>query len=466
MDDTVKRAQARGPRSGLVWMAAALGTLLAVLVLHPGQYPFDSAFQLWQARSGDYWNVTPVSMPLLWSLLLHVFDDPSSLLWLNLAMYWTGIALCFDAVQGPRVLRGVLALACGLFPLSLVQMGHLLSDAHLAALLVLIAGLVADGLTARRRAPLVAALLLLVIAGGIRHNALLATLPFAVLLARALVAGSSARRAWMFGSAGIVLATLVVSFALDRVFVVERKTTWPSIALWDLAAISLEVDRLLLPDFTHGPGLSLAELRETGAFDPATNTRLFERSRSGIGSGLGRGYAPQELAGLRASWWSAVTTHPLAWLRHRARTFALLAGPARSEPHGLVYFAGYTRFADNPDRPPAALAADWNAGFYALAERLRPGWLFSAWPPLAMLALAGLLAWSRRREPLGVFVLASVASALLYAAGFFFLAPGAELRYLTWPIVLAPVALAIALVERCWPLAPAPGRGPIPATAE
>ena len=73
----------------------------------------------------------------------------------------------------------------------------------------------------------------------------------------------------------------------------------------------------------------------------------------------------------------------------------------------------------------------------------------------AMLTLAGVLAWKPRREPLGLLVLAAAASALGYAAGFVFLAPGAELRYLTWPIVLAPLALAMSLLGRRWPPAAA-----------
>ena len=441
-------ASARDPRSALVWTGAALGAVLTLLLLHPGQYPFDSAFQLWQARTANYWNVSPVSMPLLWSLLLRLFDDPASLLCLNLAMYWTGIAFCLDALRGPPPLRALLVLACGLVPLSLVQMGHLLSDAHLAGVLVLLSGLIADGMASARRSRLLAALPLLVYAGGIRHNALLATLPLAVLLAAWLARGAPRVRTRVLGSGAIVAATLVLSFALDRSFVVERKTTWPSIALWDLAAVSLEVDRLLLPDFTHGPGLSVAELRDTGAFDPTTNTRLFERSRSGIGSGLGRGYPPDQLAALRASWWSAVTAHPIEYLQHRARTFLLLAGSGTGDWQGLAYFAGYTRFADNPETASPAIAPAWHAGFHAYAERLRGTWLFSAWPALAMLVVAGVLAWRRRRQPPAALVLACSASALLYAAGFVVLAPGAELRYLTWPVVVAPLALAMAIAGR------------------
>ncbi len=447
-DASANPAGARAARSGLVWLAAAAGMLVCVLALHPGQVPFDSAFQLWQARTGTYWNVTPVTMPLLWALLLRLTGEPASLLWLNLALFWSGIALCLDALRGPAPLRALLALACGLVPLSLVQMGHLLSDAHLAAALIFASGLIAEGIARRRRAALIGAVIVLVHAGGIRHNALLATLPLAVILVRALAGDAARLRTLAAGAAVIMLATVALSFALDRTFVVERRTTWPSIVLWDLAAISVEVDRLLLPAFTHGPDLSVAELVETGAFDPTTNTRLFERSRSGIGSGLGRGYAPEQLRDLRAAWCAAVTAHPLAWLRHRARTYRLLAGPAGGEPHGLTYFSGYTRFADNPETASPPLAPAWHAGFHTLAERLRAGIGFSAWPALAALVASAVLAWPRRRQPVGGFALACAASALAYAGGFFFFAPGAELRYLTWPIVLAPLVLAITLLGR------------------
>ena len=42
-----------------IGIAAGAGALATIIVLYPGQYPFDAAAQLWQARTGDFGNGSP-----------------------------------------------------------------------------------------------------------------------------------------------------------------------------------------------------------------------------------------------------------------------------------------------------------------------------------------------------------------------------------------------------------------------
>lgn len=433
-------------RDWLVAGGAVLGFVVALLLVHPGQYSFDAATQLWQARTGQFWNTTPVAMPLTWSLLLALGGDASSLLVLNLALYWCGLGLCAAALRGSAAWRSVAMLVIGLLPLTLLQLGHLLSDAHLAAVLACACGLVVHAATRGRRWSAWCAAILIVYAGCIRHNAILATL----LLMPALAVLLAPRRARAIFVAALLVLTFATSFALDRVFVDERRTVWPSIALWDLAALSVASGELLLPPFSHGPGLDVAELVETGAFNPASNTFLFARSRSGMKSGLEKGheYTPEQLAAIRAAWFEAVLRHPLAHAKHRLRTFALMAGFEVGGRRGIPYFIEYHPWADNPPAP-APLAAAVHTRFLNFGERLRGnGFWSSAWPSLLLASLALVVAWRRRGQSTARLAGLFAASLLLHAAGFTLIAPGAETRYLTWPIVFAPMALLLALAGR------------------
>ncbi|HNR92449.1 MAG TPA: hypothetical protein PKO41_08490 [Dokdonella sp.] len=427
----------------LVAGAAMLGFAIALLLVHPGQYPFDAATQLWQARTGQFWNTTPVAMPLIWSLLLSLGGDAASLLVLNLALFWCGLGLCAAVLRGPAGWRALAMLAIGLQPLTLLQLGHLLSDAHLAAVLTCACGLVAHAATRGRRWSAWCAAILIVYAGCIRHNAILATLPLMPALA-VVLAPRRARAAFVTALLALTFAT---SFALDRAFVSQRHTVWPSIALWDLAALSVASGELLLPPFSHGPGLDVAELVDTGAFDPTSNTFLFARSRSGMKSGLQKGseYAPGQLAAIRAAWSRAVLRHPLAYARHRLRTFALMAGIEVDGRRGIPYFIEYHAWADNP--PVAApLAAAMHARLLDVGAQLRGGGFWSsAWPALALAGLALIVSWRRRTRFMAHLAGLFAGSLLLHAAGFALIAPGAETRYLTWPIVFAPMALLLAL---------------------
>jgi hypothetical protein len=260
-----------------------------------------------------------------------------------------------------------------------------------------------------------------------------------------------ARSAAIVVSGALLIALLsgATAFVLDRAVVVQRYTVWPTIALWDLAAISVDRNTLLLPSFTHGPGLTVDELRETGAFDATANTFLFRKSHSGMRDGLQEPYTAAQLRAVRAAWLDAVRRFPGAYAHHRLRTFWLLVGPHRGDVQGLAYFQARTPYRDNPPLPMPA-APGVRAAFYRLAGALSSGWMFSALPCLVLGAVAWIVAWRRRNRLNARVALAVSSAALLYATGYLPLAPAADLRYLTWPIVAGPLALAFALSRRAW----------------
>jgi hypothetical protein len=238
--------------------------------------------------------------------------------------------------------------------------------------------------------------------------------------------------------------TAMTAATLDRLIATERHSVWQILALWDLAAISVATDQLQLPPFTHGDGLTVAELREAGAFNPVSTTYLFSHSKSGINDGFAYPYSSIEQWKLAQAWWAAVREHPMAYLAHRARTARLLFGPQSGTPHGMPYFEVRWAYADNPPLPTPWFAHAQQQ-LYRLAGQLTPTWLFSALPFVLIDAAAFLLAWRRRRGLHAMLAMAISSSALLYAASFVVLAPSVELRYLTWPILAAWPALAFAL---------------------
>jgi hypothetical protein len=427
----------------MTWTVLA-GFGVSLALLYPGQYTYDSAFQIWQARSGEFFNITPV--PMLWVLsrLLWLFDNPASLLILNLGMFWIGLGLCLHGLCAPIGIRLAGVAVCGLNPLTLAMMGQMLSDPHMTAAMVLAIGLLARSVASRSAWPVWVAWLLILYAGSIRQNALLAVIPLGVLAVAARTQRGMPLRTTLI--AVVATATLSAGFAftLDRMITVERRPLWPMLALWDLAAISVATDELLLPPFTHGPGLSVGELRETGAFNPASTTTLFARSRSGIGSGLDVPFSPEQRAALASAWWKAVSTNPGAYLEHRARTMALLTGRHGGNPGGIGYYVGRATYRDNPPLPEAWFP-EAHKGVYAVFAALNRSWLFAGLPYLVIHMWVIPFAWRGRRHLAADLALGISASALFYAASFFVLAPSAELRYLTWPIVAAPLALILLI---------------------
>ena len=442
--DVGDRSLLRATVRAAPWLAGAAFALATIVVLYPGMYSFDAAYQIWQARTGEFSNQSPVVMTALWSLLIHATGNPASLFCLNIVMLWIGLVLCIESICERVLPRVALLAVLGLGPLLLVQMAHLLTDAHLAAVLVLASGFGARFLATTRRAPLYVCLALVIYASCVRHNAPLATLPFGAFIAI---------RAWRFslrpsykalvGAAVLVVVAVAIGFAADRMLVVRRVNMWPVIALWDLAAISVDRHVLLLPSFTHGKGMTVDELTQTGAFNVYENTLLFSKSHSGVRDGVDEPYPAERLREIFDAWVVAVVRHPLAYAHHRVRTFGLLLGRHRGDAQALAYFVDRAGYRGNPAYP-GPIAPDAQAAIYRLAAALRPTWLFAALPYVVVNGLAFALAWSRQRQPEAQLALAISGGALLYAAGYLPLAPAADLRYLTWTIVAAPIALAFA----------------------
>ena len=432
-----------------VWLVGAAFAVATVVVLYPGQYTFDAAYQIWQARTGEFSNQSPVVMTALWSALIRASGNPAALFCVNVALFWTGLVLCALSIAGHALGRIVLLVACGLGPLAMVQMAHVLTDAHLAAVLVLAAGLAARYAATQRTGAIVAFVAVILYAASVRHNAALATIPFPMLAA--IAARPRARRpaaVAVAGAALLTVASVAIGLSADRALVVRHVNLWPVIALWDLAAISVDRGVLLLPPFTHGPGMSVDELTQTGAFDVRENTLLFSKTRSGIRDGVEEPYSSARLRELFYAWIEAALRHPVAYAHHRLRTFWLLIGSHTGASAPLAYFVDRATYRDDPPLPQP-IAPRLQSSFYDLAAALRPSWAFAALPYLAANALACVLALRRRRRrPLAPLGLAVGASALLYALGYLPLAPAADLRYLTWPIVAAPLALAFALSPR------------------
>ena len=444
--DAGARFPVRQISATVTWIAGIGGGLATIALLYPGRYPFDSAYQLWQARIGVVNDLSPVVMTALWRALLHATGNPASLFCLDIALFWAGLVLCAISIARRAAARILLLIVFGMAPLTLVQMAHVLTDAHLAAVLVLATGLCARSIATKQRATLVAAAALVLYAGSIRHNALLAILPFGAYFALSSRSQRSLRQCIVVGFAGagaICIVSALLALGLDRTLADQRANVWPTIALWDLAAISVDRRVLLLPPFTHGPGMTAAELSDTGAFDVLSATLLFTRSHSGMRYGIDVPYTRVELRGLFGAWLTAIVRYPLAYAHHRLRTFWLLIGPHRGDAQRFAFYTGRVQYRDNPPLP-TAIAPRAQRAFDRFADALRATWLFAGLPYILLNVIACILGWRHRNHPTARLGLTVGSAALLYAAGFLPLAPAAELRYLTWTIIAAPLAIAFA----------------------
>lgn len=421
---------------------------LTTAAFYPGHLSFDSAVQFWQARTGQYANLSPVAMTGLWALVHRVWPGSGGVFVLHALFYWAGVWLVactlFDR-PWPRIAAA--ALASVATPAHLVVV-HLWTDAALIAALGFAVALVLRADATRTRRPLIAALPFLLYGGLVRHNALPALVPlvawWTVAWTKAAPAGPPAQASPMktaIATAIAIAAVFGAGRALDRALVVQRMSTFGVVQLWDLTAVSLATGEMLVPDFARPDGITLDQLR--AKMSRYANVPLYAPPHA-LRDGLSDPFTPGESRRLWAAWFGAIRDHPGAYAAHRLSVASALFGRYRNDrPSDLAFVPFVIGYADNP----TILINDSALHGWAVAHYQRAvGWWLYAPVAWIVVALGAAIAGGRLRDDFrGRCALAAGTSGLLYIAPLPLVAPSTELRYNGWLFAAASVAwLALA----------------------
>ena len=427
-------------------MAFAVTILLVyALVFYPGAMGFDVAYQWWQSRGGETTNIHGIGMTWLWHLENLIATGPGLLSVLQLMLLLTGAVLIADSLPVPQVWKLFFLLGTLGAPVCFVQFSSVGSDTMLTAVLCCALGMMVVAAHAARASAVLTALsvVLLFFALLLRKNALLAVFPllvYAIHIARKSRSGSPGLRSSLALSIPLVALMQVGSWMLEY-HVDRRVAIFPATAMWDLAAMSIRANEVLLPPATHGPGLTVEDLRQ--AFVPYANTTLFEKTHAGMRQPFFHPNDPMNDQ-IRDACIASIIRFPKYYLNHRWQVTRFLFGSKPAEwPAELVYYTGQYQYRDNPIvTGNATNLHQWVVGLF---ETLRSTWALAAYPYLVV-ALAGLaIAWRRRELLAAQAALAACASGLLYATPLPLISPSAELRYLGWTCLASILGMALAL---------------------
>lgn len=448
MEPADPRADAASRRL-LPWLLAAAGFALDLGAYWPGQVSFDSAYAWWQARGGETSDLVPPALVIVWRACEALHSGPGLVFALHLALFWSGLAAFARALRLRPVACAAAMALVAFAPVPWLLRAHVWTDVGLFSALLSATGVLACVQAGSARRWLWLALPPMFYAAALRHNALPALLPFAIWFARLALPADATRRPAKLATLafGLLASMLATNHALSQ-SVQRRVPMWPSLAQFDLVAVSIATNRLLLPPATHAPGLTVAELART--FRPWSNTPMY----AGLDHPLQQPFSiepgSEAARALRRAWIDAILDHPGAWLAHRWRlTRALFGTHAADWPRELTYVEAPVAYRDNP---PIARNGSALHGVLmrAAAALVATPWL-AAWPHAVLGLLLAWPAWRRRDSTAGTVALVSLASATLLAAPLPFVAPAAELRYLGWSCVATLLAL-VALLAGSRPL--------------
>lgn len=407
---------------------------------------FDAAYTWWQARGNATTDITPPAFVHLWRLTGAAIQGPAGPFLFHLCLFWAGLALLVRAFA-LRVFAMVAVMALAAFtPLPWILRAHTWTDVGLYCALVCAAGGIACADVRGQRRWLLLVIPALAYAGLVRHLALLAVLPFALAVAWLALRTTQLPGAtrWL-AMGGIAAAQLVVVWGTAWLLAAQvdrRVPLWPMVAQYDIAAVSIATNRMLLPDFMLMRPLDVASLAT--AFQIWSPTAMLARYPDRLRDPISVPYTPEQLAALRRTWLDTVRDEPAAWLAHRWRyTRALFGTQQRGWPSELVFVDAQVAYRDNPSLQGNRTRL--HAALMRGARQLLHTPALAAWPYLLLGLAAAPLAWRRRHAALGRLAACLLASAWLYALPHVLVGVAAEVRYLAWPCVASLLALGLLL---------------------
>ncbi len=427
--------------------ALALVASAQILAFFPGYLTHDSAYQWWQARTGELSTLWPPGMILLMAAVDPWISGPTVMYVLHSCIYWA-VAAFFTLNMNSLRLSSTAFLLFVLFPTAAICLPHVWIDVELATLLMLVAALVTYATSAvagRARIALGLAGLILVFAALVRHNAWMALPPLCWAIAYVWPQSPSPiqhrnlRTAVV--AASLLFAVAVASYAIiPKALSRTHADTWAITLIWDLQALSVASKSVLIPKLISEDA-TLGDL--TQSFDPVNAVTMYVLGKSKWVNAT-TGLSNQQASALRSAWASAVLTHPLLYLAHRVHIAQKMLGPKRNaqvdggadEPIRLA-------FKDNP------VIAFYNPEGMTWGRKwidwLKPHWLATplVWMSICTLALAIQTGQSRRTLSTKIAEVVWLSGAL-YLLPLFFISPTADVRYVFWPTLAMLVAALLA----------------------
>lgn len=374
----------------------------------PGGTSPDVFLQYQEGLKGEYSNLHPPLLSLLFGAAGRNFGTPAPVFWLQTALYF-GLATWL-ALRARR-LRWLSIVLLALFltlPPSWAIAATLWKDVWFdLALLVAALGLTLP--RSRLRLGLLVAAAIL--AALVRYNAL----PFAIGLV-AYGAWTHFRTGWRRAGATLGLAVLVVLSPrlLDAALDVEEQWSFGTILVYDAVGIYVREPAA----FEASPlaaRFPFATLRD--AYVPTAGWRIF--GAFGI-----PGLRFYELTPLRepltAEWRRLVLEHPGAYLEHRSMLFSHLLGLNMAQQLSLYGEASTRGLFPGPDT-----ASPLHRGLDAWRKAWANDFPFKAWFWAAALAVAmAIAARARNTDAVALGALIACTYSL-----YFFAAASAEFRY-------------------------------------
>lgn len=428
-------------RTMIVLLAATLAIGTSFLFF-PGLMSFDSIF-IYRQVIGDMPvnNYHPPVMVYTWQMGQQLLGTGSMLIFQQV-LYWTSITIIAIHAHDRLWARSLFVVIVGLLPPLWIHSATIWND---TGVMVSLLFAIACTLLLKKTGALwvfVIGFLALCYAQAAKQTAIFAAVPLFYILCDAYFNSGQRQGRWpktAMLATSLLAGSVLITTLLGSVGV-DKYTKWPTIAVWDLAAVSIAEKKLLIPtgliyDKSASENETLARIEET--FSPKVNGTL--------GDVIIFFPEPEDRSELLEAWLALPLDYPAHYLAHRTRVFSNLLGIGSEDVHMAFEHRIITNDQGlklvNQDSKTLDTAIQWLASSTHTI-------IYRAWFYLVLLVLTLVLALYRlaQNNSFGTRLLICMGfSGLLYVSPLLLVAPATDFRYNLWMVTCAAVMICLLL---------------------
>jgi len=411
------------------------------LLFWPGYMSPDSITQLNQGLTGNYSDHHPPMMSFCWKIFSFIHTGSQVYLLFHLSLLFFSICI-LQIIVKQRWLKFVIALI-PLIPNIISYSGALWKDIGFAYAFLL-AGMILTkaNITAKKLSysKIILVLLLLIYGVGVKYQAQFVLPVMCFWLGLTLTKAKLNFKAILLGVIATIFVLLSVSSFNQLLVPIEKEQhSWQMVKLYDLAGISIRVQKNLFPEFvTSQDHFSMESVKKN--YSPERVDELINGWHETGPLTLSSNETERNL--LCAMWANAVIHYPMAYLSHRLSLWFNMVSKSPIKP--LDQLAGFDKI------PKKAKFLLENAG-NMIFELIRALSRFSLMLPLLLIYIFWGFSLYRRNSPYGLSLLMMNLSALSLLLCLFVFSMAADLRYIYLSTCFLffshPIAIA-ALLER------------------
>lgn len=306
--------------------------VLNLCLAWPGKLLQDSMAQYAQALSGQYTDHHPPLMSFIWHYLDQIYAGSGLMFALQMLFLYAAIAILLHVADlvfavKYRNFATILLLLLPIYPQVLIYSFIVIKDVQYAFSFLLVAAIFAYYTISKKRIGwllVLGSLVLMIYGAAVKYQGQFCVLVLAIWLGAILNKNNKLLIKLGKGSL-IYLCVLGAIQGINNTLVPNqaKNYAWQFVKLYDLAAISIDTNTDLIPDFNKTAAFSVQKLHDRFQYpgvDPYiySNDNILQITKN-----------PDSMQELYNIWLQNIVKHPLIYVKHRSinLAYALLSRP-------------------------------------------------------------------------------------------------------------------------------------------